>query len=83
MKRYNLIDNNKKIRIEHGDDYDNSIIKWEYFMIFISLIANYIERYLKIDSDKLFNYWEKYRNKARCKVESINILKKTKMLIYL
>jgi len=76
MKRYDFTDNNKKIRVEHGDDYDNSIVKWEYLMLLISLIGNIIERYLRIDTDKLLSYWEKYRNKARDKVDSINILKK-------
>jgi len=76
MKRYDFTDGNKKIRVEHGDDYDNSIVKWEYLMLLISLIGNIIERYLRIDTDKLLSYWENYRNKARDKVDSINILKK-------
>ena len=76
LKKYEFEDNEKKIRIEHGDDYDNSIVKWEYLMLLISLIGNIIERYLRIDTDKLLSYWENYRNKARDKVDSINILKK-------
>lgn len=78
MKRYEFIDNNKKIRVEHGDDYDTSIIKWEYIMLLISFIANIIERYFNIDTYKLFNFWEKYRNISRNKLDSINILKKNK-----
>ena len=45
LKKYEFEDNEKKIRIEHGDDYDNFIIKWEYIMNIISLVANFIERF--------------------------------------
>ena len=74
MKRYDFTDGDKKIRVEHGDDYDNSIVKWEYLMLFISFVANIIERYLKINTYILLNYWERYRNNARNKVDSFHIL---------
>lgn len=57
----------KKIRIEHGDDYDNFIIKWEYIMNIISLIVNFIEIFFYIDSDICLNFWEKYRKKTAIK----------------
>lgn len=56
-KQYNFVDNDKKIRIEHGDDYDFFYIKWEQLMNFICIISNIIERYLKIDLTKIFNYF--------------------------
>ena len=73
MKRYEFIDNNKKIRIEHGDDYDSSLIKWEHVMNIICVIANLIERFFNFD---LTNYWEKYRNSKRNKIDIENIIKK-------
>ncbi len=72
-KCYNFIDNNKKIRIEHGDDYDSSLIKWEHIMNIICVIANLIERFFNFD---LTNYWEKYRNNKRNKIDIENIIKK-------
>ena len=72
-KRYNFIDNNKKIRIEHGDDYDTSLIKWEHIMNIICVIANLIERFFNFD---LTNYWEKYRDNKRNKIDIENIIKK-------
>ena len=73
LKTYDFEDNNKKIRIEHGDDYDNFIIKWEQIMNIICFIANLIERFLHLD---ISNYYEKYRNKQRNKINIENILKK-------
>ena len=78
LKRYEFEDNEKKIRIEHGDDYDNFIIKWEYIMNIICLIANFIERFFYVDSDICLNFWEKYRKKIRNKVDKIQILEKNK-----
>lgn len=73
IKRYEFIDNHKKIRIEHGDDYDSSLIKWEHVMNIICVIANLIERFFNLD---LTNYWEKYRNNKRNKIDIENIIKK-------
>ena len=73
LKNYEFIDNNKKIRIEHGDDYDNYIIKWEYLMNIICIIANIIERFLNLD---LTNYWEKYRKKQRKNINIERIIQK-------
>ena len=78
MKRYDFTDNNKKIWVEHGDDYDNSIVKWEYLMLLISLISNIIERYLRIDTDYILKYWNKLWDKRNHVIDSINILKKNK-----
>lgn len=73
LKSYEFQDNNKKIRIEHGDDYDNFIIKWEYVMNIICLIANLIERFFYID---IINYYEKYRTKQRNKINIKHIIEK-------
>ena len=71
LKTYDFEDNNKKIRIEHGDDYDNFIIKWEQIMNIICFIANLIERFLHLD---ISNYYEKYRAKQRNKINIKNII---------
>lgn len=73
FKTYEFEDNGKKIRIEHGDDYDNFIIKWEYIMNIICVIANLIERFFHID---ISNYYEKYRTKQRNKINIKHIIKK-------
>jgi len=74
LKKFDFIDNNKKIRIEHGDDYDNFIIKWEFIMNFICIITNIFERIFFID---LSYYWEKHKNKIFInKVNINNIIKK-------
>lgn len=78
MKRYDFIDCNKKIRVEHGDDYDNSIVKWEYLMLLVSLIGNIIERYLKIDTEKILNFWNKLWDKRNNYTDSMNILYKNR-----
>lgn len=73
LKTYEFEDNNKKIRIEHGDDYDNFIIKWEHIMNIICVIANLIERFFHID---ISNYYEKYRTKQRNKINIKHIIQK-------
>ena len=73
LKNYEFEDNNKKIRITHGDDYDNFIIKWEYIMNIICFIFNLIERFFHLD---VCNYYEKYRSNQRNKINIKNILKK-------
>ena len=73
LKTYEFTDNTKKIRIEHGDDYDNFIIKWEYIMNIICVIANLIERFFYLD---ISNYYENHRTKQRNKIDIKNIIKK-------
>ena len=72
-KRYDFIDNNKKIRIEHGDDYDSIIIKWEFLMNIICTIANIFERLFNYDISKK---WEQLRENTRDKINIYNIMKK-------
>ena len=72
-KRYDFIDNNKKIRIEHGDDYDNIIIKWEFLMNIICVIANIFERFFNYDISKK---WEQLRENTRDKINIYNIMNK-------
>ena len=73
LKTYEFEDNNKKIRIEHGDDYDNFIIKWEHIMNIICVIANLIERFFHLD---MSNYYEKHRTKQRNKINIQKIIQK-------
>lgn len=73
LKSYEFKDNNKKIRIEHGDDYDNFIIKWEHIMNIICVIANLIERFFHLD---ITNYYEKYRKNQRNKINIKYIIQK-------
>ena len=73
LKNYEFEDNNKKIRIEHGDDYDNFIIKWEYIMNIICVICNLIERFFYFE---MTYFYEKQRNRQRNKIDIKNIIKK-------
>lgn len=73
LKTYEFEDNNKKIRIEHGDEYDNFIIKWEYIMNIICVIANLIERFFNFD---IIKFYEKYRKKQRNRIDLNNIIEK-------
>ena len=73
LKNYEFEDNKKKIRIEHGDDYDNFIIKWEYIMNIICVLSNLIERFFYFDMN---NFYEKQRNRQRNKIDIKNIIKK-------
>lgn len=73
LKNYEFEDNKKKIRIEHGDDYDNFIIKWEHIMNIICVVCNLIERFFHLE---MSNYYEKQRSKQRNKIDIKNIVKK-------
>jgi UDP-2,3-diacylglucosamine pyrophosphatase LpxH len=73
LKSYEFEDNSKKIRIEHGDDYDNFIIKWEHIMNIICVIFNLIERFFYLD---ISNYYEKYRTNQRKKIDIKHIIRK-------
>lgn len=70
-KKYDFIDEEKKIRVEHGDDYDNYIIKWFYLMNIIAIIGNIIERFFNVD---ILEYWENYRYKKKGKININNIM---------
>ena len=67
-KKYEFKDNDKKIRIEHGDDYDlRSIIKWEYLISLLCVIINIIERFTN------FNLLVRYENYFCNKKDKVNI----------
>lgn len=62
LKRYEFTDNEKKFRIEHGDDYDSFYIKWEYFICIVCIISDFIERYLNIDILKYYTNLKSYNS---------------------
>ena len=73
-KKYEFIDNNKKIRIEHGDDYDlRRIIKWEYLISVLCVLINIIERFTNIN---LLARFENYFCKKRDRINIYDIMKK-------
>lgn len=59
---YEFIDNNKKIRIEHGDQYEKGIVHHLTVMKVISIFQNIIESIFNID---LLSAWVKFRLKRR------------------
>jgi len=72
-KKYEFTDNDKKVRIEHGNDYDlRSIIKWEYLISLLCVIINIIER---LTNFNLLKYYENYFCKKKDKININNIMK--------
>ena len=59
---YEFMYHKRKYRIQHGDQYDNGIIKWRYTIEFISLFQNMLERVFNID---LTTWWAKRQIKKR------------------
>ena len=52
----------RHFRVQHGDQYDNSIIKWRYTIEFLSFFQNMIERVFGID---LTTWWANRQIKKR------------------
>ena len=62
VKQYNFIYGDRRFRVEHGDQYDNGIIKWRYTIEFISLVQNILERMFNVD---LTTWWSNRQLKKR------------------
>ena len=43
LKRYDFEDNSRKFRVEHGDQYDRSVLHNRIFIKFLSIIQNMLE----------------------------------------
>lgn len=54
-EKYEFEYGNRKHRIIHGHQYDNAIVKHRYFMSFLSLFHDWIERYFKFNLTKIFS----------------------------
>ena len=61
-KQYNFVYADRRYRIEHGDQYDNGLIKWRYTIEAISFVQNIIERVFNVD---LTTWWAKKQIKKR------------------
>ena len=59
---YDFVYSGRKYRIQHGDQYDNSIVKWRYTIELISFFQNMIERVFGID---LTTWWANRQIKKR------------------
>jgi UDP-2,3-diacylglucosamine pyrophosphatase LpxH len=62
VRQYDFSYAGRKYRVQHGDQYDNGIVKWRYTIEFISLIQNIIERVFRIN---LTSWWAKRQIKKR------------------
>ena len=62
VKEYEFFYNNRKYRVQHGDQYDTGVVKWRYTIELISYIQNMIERVFKVD---LTTWWAKKQIKKR------------------
>lgn len=45
----------KKYRVVHGHQYDHKFIKWHYLMIMISVIHDWMERFIKLNITSIFS----------------------------
>lgn len=62
VKSYDFEYAGRRYRIEHGDKYDNSVVKWRYTMYFVSILQDMFERYFKID---LTTWWSRRQLRKR------------------
>lgn len=61
-KQYDFVYADRRYRIQHGDQYDNGLVKWRYTIEVISFVQNIIERVLGVD---LTTWWAKKQIKKR------------------
>ena len=45
---------NRKYRIQHGDQYEKGVVHWRFFMRFVSILQDFLERRLKFN---LASWW--------------------------
>jgi len=62
VKSYDFEYAGRRYRIEHGDKYDTSVVKWRYTMYFVSILQDMFERYFKID---LTTWWSRRQLRKR------------------
>ena len=49
VDKYEFVDGKRKYRIEHGDKYEKGIVHWRFFMKLVSIIQDFMERYMDFD----------------------------------
>lgn len=49
VKKYEFIDNGRRFRVEHGDQYEKGIVHYDFLMKVISIVHDWIERFFNID----------------------------------
>lgn len=75
VDKYEFEYDGRKFRVEHGDKYEEGIIHWRYFMNFMSILQDFIERifrynlaelYVRLKNRKLKKIWDivKWNNDA-------------------
>ncbi len=62
VKSYDFLYNERKYRVQHGDQYDTGVVKWRYTIELISFFQNMIERVFGID---LTTWWANRQIKKR------------------
>ena len=49
VKEYEFVDNGRRFRVEHGDQYEKGIVHYDFLMKVISIVHDWIERAFNID----------------------------------
>jgi len=62
VKSYDFEYAGRRYRVEHGDKYDTSVVKWRYTMYFVSILQDMFERYFEID---LTTWWSRRQLRKR------------------
>jgi UDP-2,3-diacylglucosamine pyrophosphatase LpxH len=62
VDKYEFEEGGRKFRVVHGDQYDDTIIKYEFCMSLLSIVQDLLERTFDID---LASWWTEYKIKKR------------------